>query len=154
MDKKRNKKIKSKERSKQVRQAKDKCSSNKVMVFVQRDCSEAIQKCLFYLRATELGGEQLADWTFVGKSKSGSLLEIRPESFTPPMLSLQYQPRRSRSEILQENVHHRGSRVYGKSNKRQTSKRKSLSSLRKTNRALQQRIDELEDEIYYERKNE
>ena len=100
---------------------KDKCPSKKPMDFMQEYYKKIVWEHLLYLRGKGISWKQLAYRAFMGESIFGGIPEIRFKSIETPVLSLQHHNGRSRSRVLPQNVHHRRSRIHGKSSKRPAS---------------------------------
>lgn len=101
------------------------------METLQTPNEREIRKLLLYLQTFWLGGEQLAHWTFVGKSKSGSLLEVRLPSLETTVLRLQHKQRRNGSRLLQKNVRRNRATKNVRTRKGQTKNSKGIRPLSK-----------------------
>lgn len=120
-------------KTKQNKQAKDKRSAEKTMGFMPTDYKTKVRQLMLYLPSSGIEWVQLADRTYVLKSKSGSLFKIRFTRFASPMLQLQYKQRGNGSRLLRKNVKGDRKKRNGQTPKRQASKRKSSRPLSKVN---------------------
>lgn len=93
-----------KNKATKTEQTKDKHPAEEDLGTLQTDNSEEVWEHLLYVSPDKLIWKQLADWTHVGKGKSGSVFEVRLTSITPTVLQLQYKPRRSWSGLLRKDV--------------------------------------------------
>jgi len=117
--------------TKTSKQTKDKCPSKKTLGSMPRDYSEEVWKYLLYLRKNGFEWCQLAHRPSVGKGITWCISQIRLTGVETSMLQMQYHNGRFGSRVLPQNVHSRGSRLYGKISSRQKKNREGIFPLRR-----------------------
>ena len=115
-----------------ARQAKDKRSAKKVMGAVQANNQEQIREYVLHMRKITTSWEQLANGSYVGKSKCGCIFEIRPSHTKTTVRYLQSISRGPRCRFLPQDASRDWPRSNGATPKRQAGKRKSHRPLLKT----------------------
>lgn len=122
--------------SKKAKQAKNLRHSKKFVGDNKADCKVKIPTDMLYMWSGKSIWCKLADRAYVAEGKFGGIFEVRFENLTSTGLLLQYKFGRKWRSILLKDVKGDRTGSNGTTRKRQTSKRKSLRSLRSINRGI------------------
>lgn len=125
-----------KKKTKQTGQAKNLRGAKETLGAMQTNNKIEIWECLLHMWENLSHGSKLADGTYVVKSKSGCIYEIRHKNTKTAVHHLQHVLRRSRGGILRTDVKRGRTRIHGKIRSRQKGNSKSSRPLFKSNPPL------------------
>lgn len=122
--------------SRKEKQGKDKRNTKKAVGTMQTNSENQIREYLLHMWKITADWEQLANGSYVGKSKCGCIFEIRPSHTKTTVRYLQSISRGPRCRFLPQDDSRDWPRTNGKVTARQASKRKSNRSLPKPNKPV------------------
>lgn len=111
------------------RKAKDKHSAKKTLGAMQANHKEEIREYVLHMRKITTDWKQLANGTYVGKSKCGCIFEVRPSHTKTTVRYLQSISRGPRCRFLPQDVTRNWLRSNGKTTTRPKSEREIVRSL-------------------------